>query len=94
MTYISVLKFLQVIVKSITYFKIVIALYMTILFLSTAIQLKVQIQSAYAQIQLIQYDHIDPGKYCLLCLQGHFLLKKRDVAIMDSFIKQLKWLTT
>ena len=44
--YISVLKFLQVSVKSITHFKIVIALYMSVLFLSTAIQLIVSIQSA------------------------------------------------
>ena len=44
--YISVLKFLQVSVKSITHFKIAIALYMPVLFLSTAIQLIVSIQSA------------------------------------------------
>ena len=44
--YISVLEFLQVNVKSITHFKIVIALYMQVLFLNTAIQLKVPIQSA------------------------------------------------
>ena len=39
-------------------------------------------------IQLIQYDQFDPGKHFLLCLQGHFLLKQRDVAIMDSFMKK------
>ena len=44
--YISVLKLLQVSVKSITHFKIVIALYMPVLFLSTAIHLKVPIQSS------------------------------------------------
>ena len=44
--YISVLKFLQVKIKSITHFKIVIALYMPVLFLSTANQLIVSIQSA------------------------------------------------
>ena len=44
--YIYVLKFLQVSVKSITHFKIAIALYMPVLFLSTAIQLIVSIQSA------------------------------------------------
>ena len=44
--YIYVLKFLQVSVKSITSFKIVIALYMPVLFLSTAIQSMVSIQSA------------------------------------------------
>ena len=87
--YISVLKFLQVSVKSITHFKIVIALYMSVLFLSAAIQMMVSIQSAQTHIQLIQYDLFDPCKYCLLCLNGHFLLKQGDVAIMDSFIKQL-----
>ena len=87
--YISVLKFLQVSVKSIAHFKIVIALYMPVLFLSTAIQLKVPIQSADTQIQLIQYDQFNPGKYRLLYLKGHFLPKQRDVAIIDSFIKQL-----
>ena len=44
--YISVLKFLQVSVKSITHFKIAIALYMPVLFLSTVIQLIVSIKSA------------------------------------------------
>ena len=68
MAYISALKFLQVSVKSITHFKIVIALYMPVLFLSTAIQLIVSIQSAKTQMQLIQYDQFDLGKYCLLCL--------------------------
>ena len=58
--YISVLKFLQVSAKSIAHFKIVIALYMPVLFLSTAIQLIVSIQSALIHIQLIQYDQFDP----------------------------------
>ena len=46
MANISVLKFLQVSVKSMTHFKILIDLYMPVLFLSTAIQLIVSIQSA------------------------------------------------
>ena len=68
--YISVLKFLQVSVKSITHFKTVIAfgVHASFIFLSTAIQLKVPIQSAFTQIQLIQYDQFDPGKYRLLYL--------------------------
>ena len=58
MAYISVLKFLQVSVKSITHFKIVIALYKSVLF-SNHYHSVDSIGSAYTQSQLIQYDQFD-----------------------------------
>ena len=84
--YTSVLKFYRYVSKASHILKSWLLCTWQFYFLSTAIQLIVSIQSAWTQIQMIQYDQLESGKYCLLCLQGHFLLKQCDVAIMDSFI--------
>ena len=63
--YISVLKFLQVRVKSITHFKIVIALYMPVSFFKLCHSVD-SIDSISVDTDTADPRRFDRGKYCLL----------------------------